>query len=131
MLWIYIWSSTTKKPHPVSGYLNLQDGVGGCHGWPDIMLTTLLFLCAADQRNCCDNCVSSVYQWNRPLIILYYFLYFYWCITECCQLLRKWNIKLAVMFLVDEWAWETPCRTPLSLFGSHSCRILNTERIIY
>lgn len=63
------------------------------------MLLTILLICAADQRNCCDNCVSSGYPWKRIVIITIFFCIF---ITMYCQILRKLNTGFAVMSLVEE-----------------------------
>lgn len=117
-----------KEPYPLRGYLGLH-GWGECQGWPDMMLMTLFFLCAADQRTCCDNCVSSEYPWHQPLIVSV----FYICIGASQSTVSRWelNTKLAVMFMVEEGAWGIPWDTLLSLFCSHSFITLNAERKIY
>lgn len=56
-------------------YLNLQ-GNGGMSGLVRYDADHTVVLCVADQKNCCDNCVSPVYPLNRPLILTIIFCTF-------------------------------------------------------
>lgn len=63
-----------KEPYPLRGYLDLH-GWRKCQGCPDMMLMTLFFLCTADHRNCCDNCVCSEYPWHHLLFSAFLLVY--------------------------------------------------------
>lgn len=103
-----------KEPYPLRGYLGLH-AWRKWQEWPGVMLMTL-FLCTADQRNCCDNFVSSGYPLHQPSIITIFCIF----IGASQSTVSCWELNtiVAVMFLVEEGAWIIPCHTTLIYFAT-------------